>query len=220
MIRIDSLKGAAWAGVILGLLFLVLRLLVRIKVFGRLHADDALVFFAWLLLLISTVLWQTSLDDLYHPIEVSSGRLYPPPADFAHQKEQYLRKTLAVVFFYYTGLWSIKLAFLIFFKRLGHNVKNQNVVWWIVFVITVASFSACVGTMDFRCLTSSFEYIRSKEHDTLMISVAADTFSAHCANTNRVVKVYKAELRANMAMDVATDILSLIFLNLVMDSSY
>ena len=98
------MKGAAWGGVILGLLFFVFRVLVRIKVFGRLHADDALVFFAWLLLLISTVLWQTSKDALYQNIEVSSGRLYPPPADFAHQTEQYLRKSVAVIFFYYTSL--------------------------------------------------------------------------------------------------------------------
>ena len=175
-IHIDSLKGTAWGGVILGLLFFAFRVLVRIKVFGRLHADDALVFFAWLLLLVSTVLWQTGKDALYQNIAVSSGQLYPPPADFAHQSEQYLRKSIAVIVFFYAGLWSIKLAFLIFFKRLGHNVKNQDIVWWIVFVITAASFFVCVGDIDYRCLASSFSYIEGTKQDMLMISVIADLF--------------------------------------------
>lgn len=213
MIHINSLKGALWGGIILGLLFVAFRILVRIKVFGRLYADDALVFFAWLLLLISTVLGQTSKDALYQNVKVSSGRLYPPPTEFAHQTEQNLRKFAAVLFFFYTGLWSIKLAFLIFFKRLGHNVKNQDVVWWIVFAITVASFFACVGNMDYRCMASSFQYIQSKEQAMLVMSVAADLFSAHCANNNRQVKFAEATFRANMAIDVATDILSLISLS-------
>ena len=145
---------------------------VRIRVFGRLHSDDALVFFAWVLLLTNAALWQTGKDALYQTMAVSAGQLFPPPADFTHQSEQYLRKSVAVIIFFYTGLWSIKLAFLLFFKRLGHNVKNQNVVWWTVLVITAASYFACLGDIDYHCLTSSFAWISSKHpafYDFLLI---------------------------------------------------
>ena len=47
----------------------------------------------------------------------------------------------------------------------------------------------------------------------LVMSVTADLFSAHCANTNRRVIFAEATFRANMAIDVATDILSLISLS-------
>ena len=40
-------------------LFVAFRILVRIRVFRRLWVNDGLVILAWLLLLISVVLWQT-----------------------------------------------------------------------------------------------------------------------------------------------------------------
>ena len=140
-------------------LFFVFRILVRLRVFRRLHADDGLVLFAWIVLLISAVLWQTGIEALYENVAVSTGQLYPPPADFPRRTEQYLRKSVAVIVFFYTGLWSVKLSFLIFFKRLGHNVRHQNTVWWVVLGINVVTYITCLGTIEYRCLASSFSYI-------------------------------------------------------------
>ncbi|KAF6221275.1 hypothetical protein HO133_002130 [Letharia lupina] len=117
----STFMGLAWGSVALTVLFFTFRIIVRLKVFGRLHADDGLVFFAWIVLLINTILWQFGQDALYENIAVSSGQLYPPPPGFAHAAEQYLRRSVAVIVFFYTGLWSVKFSFLVFFKRLGHN---------------------------------------------------------------------------------------------------
>ena len=155
-------KGIAWGGVGLTILFFAFRILVRIKVFGQLHADDGLVLFAWIVLLVNTILWQTGQDGLYQNIAVSSGQLYPPPPGFEHATEEYLRKSVAVIVFFYTGLWSIKFSFLVFFKRLGHNVRHQDVLWWVVLAITLAAYITCLGTIEYPCLASSFLYIESK----------------------------------------------------------
>lgn len=69
--------------------------------------DDGLVLFAWVVLLINSILWQVDKDALYENLAV--GQLYPPPANFEQQMEQYLRRSVAVIAFFYTGLWSIKL---------------------------------------------------------------------------------------------------------------
>lgn len=61
--------------------------------------------------------------------------------------------------FFYTGLWSVKLSFLVFFKRLGQNVRNQQIVWWTVLLITIGSYLACLSIIDYRCLASSFSYL-------------------------------------------------------------
>lgn len=155
----DSHKGVAWGSVAVSALFYTFRILVRLRVFRRLYADDGLVFFAWVVLLVSAALWQTGIDALYENIAVSSGQLYPPPASFPHRTERYLRKSLAVIVFFYTGLWSVKLSFLIFFKRLGHSVRHQNTMWWAVLAINVATYLTCLGTIEYRCLASSFSYI-------------------------------------------------------------
>ncbi|KAL8889133.1 MAG: hypothetical protein Q9192_006063 [Flavoplaca navasiana] len=83
-------------------------------------------------------------DALYENIAVSSGQLYPPPPDFSRRTEGYLRRSVAVIIFFFTGLWSIKLAFLLFFKRLGQDVRHQDKVWWVVLSITIATYVACV----------------------------------------------------------------------------
>ena len=152
-------KGVAWAGVALAFIFFIARIGVRIKAFKKLFADDALVLFACLLLLINTIIWQVSKSDLYLNLEVSSGQIFPPPANFPERTTRYLRRAVALIIFFYTGLWAIKLSFLIFFKRLGHNVRNQKAVWWTVFAITVATYCATLGTIEYRCLAGSFTYI-------------------------------------------------------------
>lgn len=147
------------------MLFIAFRVLVRYKIFGRLQPDDGLVFFAWILLLANTIIWQTGKHALYENIAVSSGHLFPRPVNFEHNSEQYLRKSVAVIIFFYTSLWSIKLSFLIFFKKLGHKVNYQDVVWWSVLAITACSYFACIGNINYKCLASSFSYIES-EYDT------------------------------------------------------
>ena len=99
-----------WLGVGLAAVFLSARLGIRIKAFQRLYADDALAIFAWVLLLISTVVCQFTKDWMYEYIAVASGQLHTPPPDFARNTEKYLRRGLVVMAFFFTGLWSIKLS--------------------------------------------------------------------------------------------------------------
>ncbi len=58
------------------------------------------------------------------------------------------------------------MSFLIFFKRLGQNVRHQGLVWWTVLIITAASYFACLGDIDYKCLASPFSYIEV-EYDNL-----------------------------------------------------
>ena len=53
------------------------------------------------------------------------------------------------------------MSFMIFFRRLGHSVTNQHIVWWAVLAITAASYFVCIGDTDYRCLASSFAWIES-----------------------------------------------------------
>ncbi|KAI4132828.1 MAG: hypothetical protein LQ338_000532 [Usnochroma carphineum] len=126
---------------------------------GIFIVDDGLVLFSWIALLLNASLWQVCKDALYENIAVYVGHIYPPPLDYERRSEGYLRKSVAVIVFFYTGLWSIKLAFLLFFKRLGRDVRHQNKIWWVVLSITVATYVICLGTIEYSCLASSFSYV-------------------------------------------------------------
>lgn len=161
-----SSQGLGWGGVVITALVFAFRIYVRLRSFRRLFADDVLVFIAWSMLTSNALIWQLNKDALYDNIAVSSGQLFPPKS-FARDSERYLRGSTVIIAFFYSGLWSVKLSFLIFFKRLGQKVRGQKILWWIVLGITIASYFAVLGTIQYRCLDSSFEYISSKSKDLI-----------------------------------------------------
>ncbi len=160
----NTSKIVQWGGVVLSILLFLLRILVRLKVFRRLYVDDGLVFFAWTLLLTNTIVWQLSAKTLYQLSAVATGAHSPPPADFAQSTEILWPKGLVVIILFLTGLWSIKLSFLVFFKRLGNGIRHQEKIWWAVLVLTVASYLSTFGTIPYSCLTGSFQDILSKHY--------------------------------------------------------
>ena len=163
----DDFQGIAWGGVALAWMFFLPRIFGRIKVFRRLYADDAMVFIACLFLTTNTLIWQMSKDDLYELMAVASGQQYPPPLDLPKLAQACLRRSVAVIALFYSGLWAIKLSFMLFFRRLGQNVRNQEIIWWPILAVIVATWLACLGTIQYRCLTGSFEYIESTDTESI-----------------------------------------------------
>ena len=126
---------------------------------------------------------------MFYTMKVSAG-LELPDANFASISEPYFKSTVAVIYFFYSSLWSIKISFLIFFRRLGTNVKHQKLLWWPVFAITLATYFICIGTIQYSCLIRSFEYL-----------------ATHCAKPS-AASYQQITLKLNCTWDVLTDFLS------------
>lgn len=157
------------------------------KAFRRLYADDFLVLFSWLLLLATAIIWQCVSNDLYQMLAVNSGHLSPPPATFNTDSERYLKSSLPIIIFFYTGLWSVKLSFLLFFRRLGNKVRGQKLHWWIVTGFTLVTWCTCIGTIQYDCLVLPFTKI--------VLS---------CSGLG-AIKFQRITLKFNCAIDVFTD---------------
>lgn len=151
--------------------------------------DDYFVAFAVVLAIVYAIMLQILAKDMYSMMEVTTG-LKPPMANLASISERWLRGSVAFILLYYSIIWSIKMSFLLFFKRLGTNVSHQNTLWWTIFVFTIATYFVCVGTTEYNCRTRSFEWI-----------------FAHCSSSRKDLLVVKL----NCAWDVLTDFLSKIF---------
>ena len=206
---VDVLQTVLWAAVAIGFLSFLIRVIVRLKAFHKLFADDPLVLFSCVLLLTNTITWQVVKGDLYLNMAVSAGQLYPPPADFPRRTERYLRASVAIIMFFYTGLWAIKLSFLVFFKKLGENVRHQTLIWWSVLAVTCASYFACLGTIEYKCLAGSFMHIQCKFERLIVerFRYGTDLSLAHCTLPGSVA-FQRNTLRWNMILDVVTDALS------------
>lgn len=178
-----------WSGTSIATLALAFRYYVRVETFRRLLVDDYLTGFAWTVLLATAILWQVIVPDLYELMEVTAGvRL--PSVNFVANAERYVKGSLAVLFLFYVGLWTIKMSFLMFFYRLGDQITYYRVSWWIVTVITMASGAVCVGTIQYHCLADPLAKVAVK-----------------CLSRD-AIEFQDITLKVNCALDVFTDALS------------
>ena len=173
-----SYEGIIWSGLVITFAAILFRIYARIRGFKRLWWDNALVILAWLLLLGNAVLWQLAKTGLYAVQAVSSGRELPG-AGFVSQAEQYLRLSAGYFVLFYTSLWSVKVSFLIFFRRLGKNVNHQNAIWWSVSGIVIAGYVVAIGTIRWNCSLPPLQTILG----TRLFLLAALFLTEDSANT-------------------------------------
>ncbi|KAL8993148.1 MAG: hypothetical protein Q9169_006569 [Polycauliona sp. 2 TL-2023] len=190
MMRVEQpvFLGFIWGGFTLAVICCGLRGLARIRTFKKLLIDDYFVLLSLSLVFASAITWQVFAERMYYVLRVSAG-LEMPREDIAQVAGSYFKATLAVIILFYTALWSIKISFLLFFRRLGNNVRGQRRLWWPIFGITVATYFACIGTIQYQCLVSSFEYL-----------------ATNCA-TPSATSFQQVTLKLNCAWDVITDCL-------------
>lgn len=121
------------------------------------------------MLLAGAVIAQLNKDAAYEISVVGAEQLWPPSEDFPQKVERYFRASLALSMLFFAGLWSVKISFLLFFRRLGHKVNGQKYLWWTVLVVTLAAYVLCVCTKPFKCQVSSFAYIMGEPAYTFLL---------------------------------------------------
>ncbi|KAH7339205.1 hypothetical protein BKA66DRAFT_54266 [Pyrenochaeta sp. MPI-SDFR-AT-0127] len=179
-----------WTMVGVSLPFVLLRLYTRRRSFQRLFWDDFFVVLAWVLLIIIAVLGIVFRDDMREVRSVLSGEKWPPSAQFPSIFERFLRVGVAMVILFYTSLWSIKIGFLIFFRRLGtRKIRSLKIQWNLVFTITLLSYVACFLVLPFKCLGGSF----------------SGRIAERCDRRNRAI----ISLAVGCALDILDDLLVL-----------
>ena len=127
---------------------------------------------------------------LYQFKAITSGQSWPPPSTFVNNTERYSKGSLVVLVSFYTSLWAVKNSFLIFFKRLGQNVRWQKILWWCVFALSIATLLACIGNIQYRCLVSPLREIVS-----------------YCTNES-ALSFQQITLKLHTTIDVLTDVTS------------
>ena len=186
-------QGIVWAGVGLSFSFVAFRAYARWKSFRRYFWDDFFVLFAWILILATAIMWHFVAANLFQISYVSSGKLsITHVPTLVRDTELYLRVSVAVIIFFYTSLWAVKVSFLIFFRKItaGTFIKAQIIQWWVVLGLTLATWFACLGSLEYNCLAAPLFKI-----------------AQHCSSPYSV-RFQRVTLITNCAMDVLTDIMS------------
>ena len=121
------------------------------KVFRQIFLDDVMIFLAWVLVLVNACIWLSIIDYLYLIYKVSVGAVQPP-ADILSVLERYIHRSFAVTIISLCSLWAVKASFLIFFHKLGHNVRGIKAIWWAAVVACIIGFIISIGVQNYECV--------------------------------------------------------------------
>jgi len=185
--------GVVWTFVALSLVFLGVRCLIKIKMFKRIGPDDVIAIAAWLMFLSDVTLWTALSPRLYENYAMLQGKGPTDEAGMARNWERYgslIHLVAPFKILFYTSLWTVKLSLLLFFRRLGHQIRSHEVWWWCVLFVTFATWAVCIADIDYPCTTS-------KPWPWIM---------EHCGYESKLA-YQNATFYANCALDIISDIL-------------
>lgn len=146
----SSIQALIWASAAITFPFISARLFVRWKVFHKFFIDDFFVVLAYLLLLVYAIYWQIRARDLY----IVANTIPGPPHDskFLHYFAIFITSEAISLFLHVFCLWFIKIAFLLFFRRLGQKVEHQKFLWWGACIYNMAAFAVWMGVVPWHCV--------------------------------------------------------------------
>ncbi|KAI9043226.1 putative vesicle-mediated transport protein (Imh1) [Aspergillus affinis] len=177
-----------WGATLLSFIFIAARILARILTFRRLWTDDVLAMLAWLFVLAQAIIWHTQVESLYVQHQLITKE-FLPTEEIMEEIRWVLRAQLLGLFFFMFSLWLLKASFLVFFRRIGCYLQPLNTWYWCVVILVTTSCAACLGDIDYKCLTKDPTW--GYEHCT--------PFSA--------VKVQFRGFLVNALLDIFSDVL-------------
>ena len=186
----DILEGVMWSLVGLAIIFTAMRTWIRFHVSGRLAVDDGFVFFALACLIIMAILYTLITDIIFEIVAIIDGRTKPSPG-FMERGTFFLKCQFAIILLFWTTLWSVKGAFLMYYKNLFKGLQSYlHKIWWAVTIFTILTYLGCWATQLASCEPIS------------------TYFTLGACETQRDIYVSNLSLYYASAVDILCDLLS------------
>ena len=140
-----------WSLVGLAIIFTATRTWIRFHVSRRLFVDDGFVFFALACLIIMAILYTLITDTIFEIVAIIDGRA-KPSSGFMERGSFFLRCQFAIILLFWTTLWSVKGAFLMYYKNLFKGLQSYlQKSWWAVTIFTIFTYLGCWATQLASC---------------------------------------------------------------------
>lgn len=132
-------QSAIWAIFAVCILFIAIRVAIRIAIFKKLLIDDYWALLAFVFLLINSVPLTVAKVPTFVVQGVQFDRLQKP-GDFKHETTRFDDLQWAISNIFFSGLWSVKGSFLAFYKELTEGLTAHRLAWWFIVVVTVLTY--------------------------------------------------------------------------------
>ncbi|KAK3988843.1 hypothetical protein QBC44DRAFT_397407 [Cladorrhinum sp. PSN332] len=159
LVPLKGYQATIWTGFSICLLVYASRIHIRIVTSGRPLLEDYLMALALLIMLVGAIFCQLYMHFAYTAEAINNNwRPVGTPAE-SNAIVSGIRKIAVGQVMYIFGIYLVKANFLMFFYRLGDKIRRYRVMWWIVAAFTVATGIVWVGTVPYRCVFASREYM-------------------------------------------------------------
>ncbi|KAI9756985.1 MAG: hypothetical protein M4579_003643 [Chaenotheca gracillima] len=134
-----------WIGAAVSTILSAARFWIRHTKLGRFFWDDAVHLFALLTLLTSAIIYCWMVEDVYNVAMVVKGLGLLDAHFFAVVMPRYFKYQFAIILLFWTTIWSVKISFLLFYRRFFDGLRKHLIAWWIVLIFTVGAFiGSCI----------------------------------------------------------------------------
>ena len=121
------------------LAFLTARLVIRLKVYGRLMVDDGLVILALFCLLTNDAVFTAACSSLYVIQSVQIDHL-PKPSHYQEAADSYAKYQWANAYLFFTGIWAVKGSFLAYYDDITKRLTPFRRAWWATIAFTILTY--------------------------------------------------------------------------------
>ncbi|KAI6086342.1 hypothetical protein F4821DRAFT_238533 [Hypoxylon rubiginosum] len=191
-VTIPTFKALLWLGIGLMTVAFITRAYIRLVSFRRLFSEDWLMLLSLCMFLTNAVLATIYMQPLVDLVHLADGTFRPGPT-FKGDTKVALEAFAATAVLANLGTWLVKLNFLLFFYRFGHQLLKFRVSWWFVSIFVVASGITQIGLIQFDCMIND-----------------VDTILATCSSASSLQRTHRLFI-ISVVLDILTDFLIICF---------
>ncbi|KAF1941000.1 hypothetical protein EJ02DRAFT_423457 [Clathrospora elynae] len=185
----DAFLLVSWCGFSIATICVIGRIATRLSVFKCLALDDYFVLLGWSSSLAFSVVWHFFSANTYAAISQMVGKT-PFNDTYLSLMYDYTRSQTGMIICQTLGLWFIKYSFLFFFRKMGHQIRHQKILWWTVAVYVSIGLAISISVPPWRC------------HTNLKKNLA--NIALKCG-TPEIARFTMNTLRVQAAMDITSD---------------
>ena len=165
-----QIQAIIWVFSAIAFAFLTSRILIRLKLDGRLKIDDGLVILAMICLLVSDIInsVMSSRTFIIQSVRIDHEK---KPANFEEISASYAKYQWVVAYLFFTGIWAVKGSFLAYYDGLTKRLSNFRRAWWATIVITILTYIGCLFAYAFL---DGVQFKQSSRNEAINYQFSAD----------------------------------------------
>ena len=166
----------------------VIRLIIRLRVYGRLKPDDGLVILALLCVLVSGMVNTAMIHKTYVFQNVQAHKT-PRPPHFDDLATSFSRYQWADAYLFFTAVWAIKGSFLAYYDGLTQRLTYYRRAWWAVIALTVLTY---IGTLFAYAFLNGIHIKTARRNESIKYQFSVDVTTDILSESNApVVKLHQ-----------------------------